>query len=218
MNFVHHHAGRDKNLTGLVVVALLHIALLAAFLHGSKLTIFKVPPSVVELTPTPEPTPPKVIPVDVPPPALVQPQILVPPVEIPIAPATQATVTAHPMTDQAPPAQGPAGTLAGTGPGGPAAMPAPVRVAAVVDARACTKPEYPKSSLRNGDTGVVTLTLLVGTDGRVADSKVEKSSGFRELDRAAQQALSLCKFKPGTVDGVPYQSWTRMQYLWSLDD
>src|SRR5471032_2679207 len=218
MNFVHHHAGRDKNLTGLVVVALLHVALLAAFLHGSKLTIFKVPPSVVELTPTPEPAPPKVIPVDVPPPVLVQPQILVPPLDIPIVPTTQATVTAHPLTDRAPSSQGPAGTAAATAPGGTTTAPAPVRIAAVVDARACTKPEYPKNSLRNGDAGVVTLSLLVGVDGRVADSKLEKSSGFRELDRAAQQALSLCKFKPGTVDGVPYQSWTKMQYLWSLDD
>jgi len=47
---------------------------------------------------------------------------------------------------------------------------------------------------------------------------VEKSSGFRELDRAAQVGLGLCRFKPGTVDGVPQQSWTKMQYVWSLDE
>ena len=94
----------------------------------------------------------------------------------------------------------------------------PVRTAAVVDAKACAKPDYPKNALRNGDTGVVTLSLLIGTDGRVADSKVEKSSGFRDLDHAAQVGLGLCRFTPGTVDGVPQQSWTRMQYVWSLDD
>jgi protein TonB len=93
-----------------------------------------------------------------------------------------------------------------------------VHVAAVVDAANCAKPDYPKSALRNGDSGVVTLALLIGTDGRVADSKIEKSSGFRDLDRAAQVGLGLCRFKPGTMDGVPQQSWTRMQYIWNLDD
>ena len=95
---------------------------------------------------------------------------------------------------------------------------APAVVAAVVDANACAKPDYPKTSLRNGDTGTVQLALLIGADGKVADSRIERSSGFRDLDRAAQAGLSLCKFKPGTVDGVPQQSWTRMQYVWSLND
>ncbi|KQW97313.1 energy transducer TonB [Massilia sp. Root418] len=88
----------------------------------------------------------------------------------------------------------------------------------MVDAANCAKPDYPRNAQRNGDTGTVTLALLIGTDGRVADSKVEKSSGFRELDRAAQVGLGLCRFKPATIDGVPQQSWTRMQYLWSLDE
>jgi protein TonB len=69
----------------------------------------------------------------------------------------------------------------------------------------------------SSDTAAVTPALPIGTDGRVADSKVEISSGFRERDRAAQVGLGLCKFRPGTVDGAPQQSWTRMQYVWSLD-
>lgn len=94
----------------------------------------------------------------------------------------------------------------------------PVRLAPVADVHACAKPAYPQSSLRNGDSGTVTLAFLIGADGRVADSKVEKSSGFRDLDRAAMTGLAQCRFKPGTVDGVPYESWMRMQYVWSLGE
>jgi len=207
---------QKKNLTGLTVVALLHVALLAAFLHGSKLTVFRVKESVIDLTPTaPVPPPPKVMPPDVPLPKLAPPDIFVPQVETPVLPSNPPPVTARPLTDQ-PPSQQPPGIAE---PGAKTVVKAaPLLVAAVVDAKACAKPDYPKSALRNGDTGIVTLALLIGTDGRVADSRVEKSSGFRELDRAAQTGLGLCKFKPGTVDGVPQQSWTRMQYVWSLDE
>lgn len=93
----------------------------------------------------------------------------------------------------------------------------PIHVAAVVDPNACEKPEYPPISARNGETGTVVLSMLIGVDGRVRDANIEKSSGYKSLDRAARNALSLCKFKPGTTDGVPEQSWTKIQYAWSLN-
>jgi protein TonB len=206
-----------KNLTGLTVVAALHLALLAAFLHGSKLTVFHPTEAVIELAPTKiEPMPPQVLPPDVPLPPPSTPQIFVPPMETPVIATNPPPVTARPMTEQTSTQQGPTGVVDNGAKTQVKA--APVLVAAVVDSNACAKPDYPKNALRNGDTGTVTLALLIGTDGRVADSKVEKSSGFRELDRAAQVGLGLCKFRPGTVDGVPQQSWTKMQYVWSLND
>ncbi|MYM96380.1 energy transducer TonB [Duganella vulcania] len=207
---------QKKNLTGLTVVAVLHVALLAAFLHGSKLTVFRVKEAVIDLTPTAPEPPPKTLPTDVPPPTLTPPDIFVPPVETPVLPSDPPPVTARPASE-AQPVQPTQHGIAEPG-AKTVVKAAPQLVPAVVDARACTKPDYPKSALRNSDTGTVTLALLIGTDGRVADSKVEKSSGFRELDRAAQVGLGLCRFKPGTVDGVPQQSWTKMQYVWSLDD
>lgn len=214
MNF---KQGKNKNLTGMTVVALLHVVLLAVFLHGSKLTVFHAPDAAISVTPTIDPPKPKPLDPQVPPPTLQEPVIVVPVLEVAVTPPAQPTVTAQTMTDT-PPAQLPAhaGTPADNGvKAQPSA--APVLVPAVVDARACAKPDYPKNALRNEETGVVSLSLLIGTDGRVADSKIEKSSGFRELDRAAQVGLGLCRFKPGTVDGVPQQSWTKMQYVWSLD-
>ena len=94
----------------------------------------------------------------------------------------------------------------------------PARTSAVVDARACAKPEYPAKSIRAQEEGLVVLQFLIGADGTAIESKVDKSSGFRGLDEAARRALSLCKFKPGTEDGKPVQSWARIEYLWRLED
>ncbi len=78
------------------------------------------------------------------------------------------------------------------------------------------KAEYPKASLLNEEQGDVTMAFLVGADGNVVDSKVEKSSGFKGLDKAALKALSACKFKPGTKDGAVAQTWTKVDYSWKL--
>ena len=86
----------------------------------------------------------------------------------------------------------------------------------VFDAKNC-KIEYPKASLLNEEQGVVTLSFLVGPDGAVVDSKVDKSSGFKNLDKAAVKAISACKFKPGTKDGAPAQIWVKFDYNWKLD-
>ena len=88
-------------------------------------------------------------------------------------------------------------------------------VPASFDAKNC-KAEYPKSSLMNEEQGDVTLSFLVSTDGHVLDSKVEKSSGYKNLDKAAIKGLSACKFKPGTKDGAPAQTWTKVDYVWKL--
>lgn len=88
-------------------------------------------------------------------------------------------------------------------------------VPATYDAKNC-KPEYPKTSLMNEEQGEVSMSFLVSTDGRVLDSKIEKSSGFKNLDKAAIKTISACKFKPGTKDGAVAQTWTKVDYVWSL--
>lgn len=205
---------QKKNLTGMTTVVVLHMLLLAAFMHGSKLTVFRVAPPVIDLVPNLDPPKPKPRDLQVDEPSLAPPTKIFMP-----DPVTDIVTDAPPLsrTTERPPETPPAVTHSDTVKAVPVKA-APLVVAAVVDASACAKPDYPKSALRNGDTGTVQLALLIGTDGKVADSRVERSSGFRELDRAAQAGLSLCKFKPGTVDGIAQQSWTRMQYVWSLND
>lgn len=98
------------------------------------------------------------------------------------------------------------------------APPQPVRVAPVIDAaRSCQLPKYPAVSIRMGDEGLVDIEFLIDLDGRVADSRIANSSGHDVLDKAARDALSLCRFTPGTVDGKPERSWAHLRYRWRLD-
>ncbi len=89
-------------------------------------------------------------------------------------------------------------------------------VAAVFDAAKC-KAEYPKASLMNEEQGTVSASFLVSADGSVVESKLDKSSGFKNLDKAALKSISACKFKPGTKDGAPAQTWAKVDYAWKLD-
>ena len=89
-------------------------------------------------------------------------------------------------------------------------------IATTINASSCERPEYPSASKRLEEEGTVQLKFLVGADGKVIESAVEKSSGFRRLDEAARQSLSKCTFKPGTKDGVAVESWASMKYTWGL--
>jgi D-alanyl-D-alanine endopeptidase (penicillin-binding protein 7) len=87
---------------------------------------------------------------------------------------------------------------------------------AVADFRSCAKPLWPRDDLRAGHTGTVTLGFLVDPEGRVAGSRIAKSSGHPALDLAAQDGIEKCRFKPATRDGKPVQEWMKMQYVWTL--
>jgi len=220
MDFLANGQQQKKNPTGIAVIVLLHVAVVAFALQNSTVTLTRSLPNVIDVlteppAPLPEPDPPKLLaePQLQPPPTIAVPKVevhdIAPPPDTPV-------VSTRTVGESTPPHAG--GNTATATATEPAARPAPVRTAAIVDARACKRPDYPRTALRNGETGTVTLALLIGTDGKVVESKIEGSSGSRELDRAAQAGLSLCRFQPGTVDGVPQQSWTRMQYVWNLDD
>jgi len=89
-------------------------------------------------------------------------------------------------------------------------------VPASFDPKNC-KVDYPKASLMNEEQGTTSMSFLISADGSVTDSKLEKSSGFKGLDKAAIKSLSACKFKPGSKDGAAAQTWTKVDYAWKLD-
>jgi D-alanyl-D-alanine endopeptidase (penicillin-binding protein 7) len=89
--------------------------------------------------------------------------------------------------------------------------------AALIDFNTCAKPMYPHSELGAGHQGTVQLRFLVGTDGAILRSRVDRTSGYPALDQAALDALNKCQFKPARKNGVPAQTWQPVQYVWTLE-
>jgi TonB family protein len=104
----------------------------------------------------------------------------------------------------------------------PAAPPATAAAAtavtpAVVQFASCARPVYPQPALRDATTGTVGMGFLVGADGKVMDSRVNRSSGNVSLDETARLAIAKCTFKPAMENGSAVQSWAMVQYVWTLD-
>jgi bla regulator protein BlaR1 len=88
---------------------------------------------------------------------------------------------------------------------------------ALVDFTSCAKPVWPDGAIAAQRTGTVTLSFLVGADGKAKQSKVRKSSGHPDLDEASRTGIEKCTFKPATLAGKPVESITKMQYVWTLE-
>jgi len=214
MDYAQQQRDPTKHLVGLAIVALLHVLIIYALVTGlahKVIDVIKKPIEtkiVEEVKPppppeTPPPPPPKL---STPPPPFIPP----PEVQIAVTPPPAATITAVTATPPPP--------VAAIVPTPPPVTHAPVHVPPVIDAaRSCAKPEYPPSSRRAEESGTVTLRFLIDVDGRAIKAEVGHTSGHKRLDEAALAALSLCKFKAGTVDGKPEQTWAQVQYVWRLE-
>ena len=204
-----HPRSQSRRLTGMVITVALHIALIYALIHGlaRKIVEIVVPPLETKIIeeikpPAPDKPPPPPPKLETPPPPFIPP----PEVNIQMPMQQAPTITA----------------VAPTPPPKPAPMvPTPprpaVNTAPVVNAASCDKPEYPPAARRANETGTVLLNFLIDVDGKVIDSKVERSSGSRRLDEAARAGLELCNFRPATVDGKPTRAWARIEYVWRLE-
>lgn len=148
------------------------------------------------------------------PPAPSKPQAVLPPEAVDAQPTVLAPAPA-PSANTPPPVPAPALALA---PPAPAAAPAqaaqPASATTLVQAPSAQssphhnpRPLYPAASKRWGEQGEVLLKVWVGTDGRVSQGSVERSSGHRRLDDAALNTVLRWRFAPGTAAGVPQAMW-----------
>jgi protein TonB len=220
MQFSYSNHGNSSKATKFMLIAGLHVVIGTAFVHSlnTRKISLSLPEQVLVMIQPDRPTPPPPPP-EPPKPTkeLAPPDIVVPKTEVPVAPPPEPTVTAAVQTDTPPQPSTPAATA----PEAPAtnanANTGQMHSAVFADANSCTLPNYPASAARDGETGTTTLALLVGADGRVSSARVEQSSGSRVLDRAAVNALSLCRFKPAMNNGMAEAGWARMAYVWKLD-
>ena len=92
-----------------------------------------------------------------------------------------------------------------------------VRAQNVAAPQPCALPDYPKASKRNDEYGAVTLRYSVDSSGKLVSVSVAKSSGFRDLDRAALRGFEKCRFSAATINGHAVQSGGLVRYNWELE-
>ena len=189
----------SRRLTGLVAVVAFHVVLVYALVHGLARKIVEVvrAPLETKIIEEIKPPPPDKPPPPPPPKLAIPPPPYIPPPEVQVQVPTVSAPTITAVTTVKPPEE--------------------YRTPAVIDAKTCEKPPYPAAALRGNETGTVRLRFLIDVDGKVLDSKVERTSGSRRLDEAARAGLSLCKFKPATLNGRPERTWGRIEYEWKLE-
>jgi len=197
-----------KRLPSLLLVLALHAVLLWLIQSGlarQAITLTQESVEALLLTDAAPPPPPVAAPKTPPPKTPLAPVIqppttsVTPVITTPSAPATSQIAPVAPTQSTAPPA------------------PSIRTGAAIQPGASCAKPDYPSASRRLEEEGTVSLKFLIGADGRVLQSEIEKTSGFPRLDEAARNALSKCQFRPGTIDGKPEQSWASIKYTWRLE-
>lgn len=164
------------------------------------------------------PEPPK------PPPPLPRPAPVAPPPPVIAAPAAAAPA---PFVVPAPPPEppAPAPVQAVTAPAPPAPPPPPVAPPAprLIPASAVQyleplQVDYPRSSRRNGEAGVVLVRAYIDSQGGASRQvAVEKSSGFSRLDQAAVAAVQRARFKPYTENGQPVEGWALIPINFELE-
>ncbi|HEU4780981.1 MAG TPA: energy transducer TonB [Steroidobacteraceae bacterium] len=81
-----------------------------------------------------------------------------------------------------------------------------------------SRPPYSARMIREGNQGNIDLEIYVLANGRVADARVIKSTGFEELDRAAlAEAKRNWRLLPATRDGVAIPQWHRLRVTFKLN-
>lgn len=218
MNYAEQQRNPAKHALGIGVVVAMHLLLGWALVTGlarKVVEVVRVPieARIIEATapsPPPEarlPPPPKLAP---PPPSFVPPPEVA--INPPPAPAPSITVppVAPPPTAIAPPA--------------PEAQPAPPTPATApsLDFNRCEKPEYNAAARRAEAQGITVVVYTMDIDGRIADARIERSSGptreHRMLDNLTLAAVKACRGRPGTIDGKPQRLTSRVEYVWKLVD
>jgi len=151
------------------------------------------PPPPIDVRPLTRPThlPTKAPPVATAPPATDEGRVAAPTIHLP--------TNAPPDTDAAPPA---------TLPGPPVEASLAYRSAPLA---------FPPQAVRQHMHGTVLLRVLVDEGGKPVQAVVEQSSGYKLLDRSAQeQVLARWRFQPASVGGRTVRAWARIPVSFEL--
>ncbi len=200
--------GSSRKATIFGVIVAFHLLLIWALMTSlGTIIVDRLPPIIKaeiieEIQDKDEPPPPPPT-IETPPPYVPPPDILI---DVPVdAPATTALtqVTNIPKPVAPPPVQ------------------AAIRIAPKVDKRFASrmKPEYPPTSRRLVEEGLVVVECLVNVEGKCQEVKLKTSSGFARLDEAVlKHAPRAWRLTPGTEDGKPVPQWITVPIRFKTTD
>ena len=207
----------------IIIVALIHALLGYAIVTGLAYNVIKKAAEdlktfdVEEEPPPPEeePPPPEDMP-DLPPPPTQPPPIVR--VQTPDPPIRIQESVAPPIP------RPPSPIVTPPAPPRPPAPPPPAKVTKAQSARGNLQnlfsgSDYPQSAMNNDEQGSVTVSLSIGTDGRVTSCNVTSSSGSRALDSATCRVLrSRARFTPARLsNGQPTTDTYTQRIQWRLE-
>lgn len=222
LNAVEHVIPRQKLAALIALVVLVHIAGIAGFISALNQPAIEKPKKkevIVEfIKPVVEPPPVIEPPKPPPPPPPVKraeppPQAAKPPAALRTAPAAEkisANDIVIPENTEAPKSTAPVVAA----PPAPEPPPAPVvKEEPLMEAKGGVghlnnpPPEYPEFAADQGSEGTVILRVKVLPNGKPAEVKVKKSSGFSLLDDAAVAAAKRWAFTPAKRGNTPVEGW-----------
>lgn len=77
---------------------------------------------------------------------------------------------------------------------------------------------YPETSRRLGESGRVSLRVLVDEHGRAQEVQITQSSGYSRLDQSAASAMKQARFQPYLENGVARAVWAPATITYDLQD
>src|SRR5918992_920802 len=80
------------------------------------------------------------------------------------------------------------------------------------------KPVYPENARREGREGRVILHVLIDSQGKTKSVELNTSSGSKELDQAATEAIKRWRFHPAYAGDTPIDSWASVPIDFRLTD
>ena len=188
-----------NRIVSIILVGLIHVVVGYIFISGLAIEAVKKVAERVTTIDIEEPPPPE--PEDEPPPP--EPQQQAPPP--PVAPPPPISIaTSPPPIQTRPTIPPPAPPALVVPPPAPPAPPSRARGATPDNQRrwaARIQENYPSRALREEIQGTVGVSVVVGSDGRVASCTVSRSSGSSILDEAACQGMQrYARFNPALDD------------------
>jgi len=211
---------RRRNPASVAAVVGVHLAVGYALLAGLGYTVIPYKPHRTTIINVPaEPPPPQPKPLDT-----QRTKQTVTPNPIP---KRDDSFKADPTLLQRPNFDGPTGTI-GSGDGGQTVVVPPIdpiRPSQASNAAPdrnwrnwITTDDYPSGAIRQNIEGLVVISVMIGTDGRVRSCLVTQSSGSKLLDDATCRFYTLrARFTPARdADGNPIQAQRTDRYRWQI--